>query len=124
VHKRAPFSAHSRAASEALETLILLLSPGAPHSADELYASLGKEGFTFVAEWPTFDPELAKEDTVTIAVQINGKLRDTFQAPADASNESLEESARALEKVQSNLEGKTVKKVVVIPGKLVNIVAV
>jgi leucyl-tRNA synthetase len=112
------------AASEALETLILLLSPGAPHSADELYASLGKEGFTFVAEWPKFDPELAKEDTVTIAVQINGKLRDTFQAPADASNESLEESARALEKVQSNLEGKTVKKVVVIPGKLVNIVAV
>ena len=112
------------AASEALETLVLLLSPGAPHSADELFSSLGKEEFTFTSEWPKFDPELAKEDTVTIAVQVNGKLRDTFQAPSDATNDALENSARELEKVQSNLEGKTVKKVVVIPGKLVNIVAV
>jgi leucyl-tRNA synthetase len=111
------------AASEALETLILLLAPGAPHSADELNESLGREGFTFIAEWPTSDAELAREDTVTIAVQVNGKLRDTFEAAADSTNETLEASAMALEKVQSQISGKTVRKVIVVAGKLVNIVA-
>ncbi|MBS1721675.1 MAG: leucine--tRNA ligase [Armatimonadetes bacterium] len=109
--------------SEALETLVLLLAPGAPHSADELWSSLGKEGFTYHASWPLSDPKLAKDDVLTVAVQVNGKLRDTVTLPADASKELMETEALASGKVQAHLEGLTVRKVIVIPGKLVNIVA-
>lgn len=110
------------AISEALETLILLLAPGAPHSADELWESIGKEGFTFKQEWPKFDAELAKEDAVTIAVQVNGKLRDTFEMPVGASKEEHEATALGREKVKVYTDAGTVRKVIVVPGKLVNIV--
>jgi leucyl-tRNA synthetase len=109
--------------SEAVESFVLLLAPGAPHSADELWSSLGKEGFTYHANWPKFDPALAKDDLVTIAVQVNGKLRDTVDMPADAFDSHLESAALASEKVQTHLAGLTVRKVIVVPGKLVNIVA-
>lgn len=108
--------------SEATETMILLLSPGAPHSADELWSSLGREGFTYDAAWPVARPELAKADTVTIVVQVNGKLRDSFEAPADAVQSALADMALALEKVAPYLEGKTIRKTIVVPGKLVNLV--
>jgi leucyl-tRNA synthetase len=111
------------AMSEALETLVLLLAPGAPHSADELWESLGHEGFTYEAEWPKHDEALTVEDSVTIAVQVNGKLRDTFEVAVGASNEDHEAAAKALPKVQSHIDGKTIRKVIVVPGKLVNIVA-
>lgn len=110
--------------SEAIETFILLLAPAAPFSADELWESLGKTGFTYQQDWPAFDVDLAAEDVLTIAVQVNGKLRDTIQAPAGASNQELEESALASSKVRAHLAGKSVKKVIVVPGKLVNIVAI
>ena len=113
----------SLALSEAIEALILLIAPGAPHSADELWSSLGKVGFTYHAEWPKFDEELAKEDVLTIAIQVAGKLRDTVEVPAGASDKELEDAALASTKIQAHLEGKTVRKVIVIPGKLVNIVA-
>ncbi|MBI5707797.1 MAG: leucine--tRNA ligase [Armatimonadetes bacterium] len=112
------------AASEALETLILLLAPAAPFSADELWESLGLRGFTHQQAWPVFDPEIAAEDVWPIAVQVNGKLRDTVMVPAGSSNQELEAAAKASAKVQVHLEGKEVKKVIVVPGKLVNIVAV
>lgn len=108
--------------SEALESLVLLLSPIAPHSADELWESLGREGFTYDATWPTFEPELAQEDTVTIAVQVNGKLRDTIEAPAGSESATLEALARASQKVATHLEGVAVRKVIFVPGKLVNFV--
>ena len=111
------------ALSEATETLILLLSPAAPHSADELWESIGKSGFTYEANWPVFDAKLAVDDEVTIPIQVNGKLRDTVRAPAQATNDDLESLAMASEKVQTHLAGLTVRKVIVIPGKLVNIVA-
>lgn len=111
------------ALSEAADTLILLLSPIAPHSADELWASLGHEGFTYHADWPNADPALAAEDSVTIAVQVNGKLRDTLSLPVSATNDEIEAAARASAKVQAHLDGKTVRKVVIVPGKLVNFVA-
>ena len=111
------------ACSEALESLILLMAPAAPHTADELWEGLGKEGFTFTATWPVARPELAAEDSVTVAVQVNGKLRDTFDMPAGSTNEALEQAAMASAKVQANLEGKTIRKVIVVAGKLVNIVA-
>lgn len=108
--------------SEALSVLVRLLSPGAPHSADELWSSLGHEGFTYDLAWPIADPALAKDDTVTVAVQINGKLRDTFEASADASRDELLSSAKELEKVVALIEGKEVRKEIVVPGKLVNLV--
>jgi leucyl-tRNA synthetase len=108
--------------SEALETLILLVSVGAPHSADEIWESLGKEGFTYHANWPKFDAEIAKESEVTIAVQVNGKLRDTLQVAAGTDDEVIKKMAQTSEKVLIYTEGKEVKKVIVIPGRLVNIV--
>lgn len=108
--------------SEALETLILLVSVGAPHSADEIWESLGKEGFTYHANWPKFDAEIAKESEVTIAVQVNGKLRDTLQVAAGTDDEILKSMATTSEKVLVYTEGKEVKKIIVIPGRLVNIV--
>jgi leucyl-tRNA synthetase len=109
--------------SEALETLILLLAPAAPFSADELWESLGRDGFTYHQPWPEFVPELAAEDMWTVAVQVNGKLRDTVQIAAGSSDEELQEAGLASAKVQSHLAGKAVRKVIVIPGKLVNVVA-
>jgi leucyl-tRNA synthetase len=114
------------ASSEAHETFILLLAPAAPFSADELWESLpdwpGKPPFTYLAEWPRFDPKIARDETVTIAVQVNGKLRDTIEVPADASNEDLQRAALASEKVKAHMDGKTVRKVIVVPGRLVNVV--
>ena len=108
--------------SEALEVLILLVSVGAPHSADEIWEGLGKEGFTYHAEWPAFIEQLAKESEVTIAVQVNGKLRDTLQVAAGTDDESIKKMAMASEKVLIYTSDKEVKKVIVIPGRLVNIV--
>ena len=115
--------AQALALSEAAETLILLLSPGAPHSADELWTELGKEGFTYDAVWPTADPSLAVEEAATIALQVNGKLRDTFALPLGASKEAHEAAALARPKIVPFIEGVTVRKVIVVPGKLVNVVA-
>lgn len=109
--------------SEALESLILILAPAAPHSADELWESIGKTGFTYEQNWPKWDLALAREETVTIAVQVNGKLRDTIEMPAEATNEELEKAALASSKVQAFLNGNTIRKVIVVPGKLVNVVA-
>jgi leucyl-tRNA synthetase len=111
------------ALSEARETLILLLSPGAPHSADELWQSIGKEGFTYEQAWPISDAGLAAEDEVTIAVQVNGKLRETFSVGIGVPEDDVKAAAAELPKVQPWLEGKTIRKVVYVSGKLVNFVA-
>ena len=121
--KREPTRAETLALSEAAETLILLLAPGAPHSADELWSDLGKEGFTYDAAWPVSDPSLALEEETTIALQVNGKLRDTFPLAVGASKEAHETAAMGRSKIAPFLEGATVRKVVVVPGKLVNVVA-
>jgi leucyl-tRNA synthetase len=112
------------ALSEAVETVVLLMSPGAPHSADEIWESLGREGTTYHAEWPVHSDELAAENEVTIAVQVNGKLRDTLTVAAGTGEDDLKQLAQASEKVQSFTSGKEVKKVIVVPGRLVNIVVV
>ncbi len=109
--------------SEILETLPLLLSPIAPHMADELWERLDKPGFTYRQPWPQFDPQAAAEDEITIVVQINGKLKDRLTVPIDTPSEEIEKQALACEKVVSELNGKTIRKVIVVPGKLVNIVA-
>ncbi len=110
------------ALSEAIETMILLLAPMAPHSADEMWESLGRAGSTYQAVWPTAIPELAVDDVITIAVQVNGKLRDTIEVAAGLPQAELEQIALASEKVKAQLDGKTVRKVIVVPDRLVNVV--
>ncbi len=112
--------------SEAIEMLILLLSPMVPHIADEMWSMLpkpDKKEFTLLEQWPSFDPDVAKADEVEIVVQILGKVRDRLTIPADADEKTMESLARASEKIKSELAGKTVRKVIVVKGKLVNIVA-
>ena len=121
------FSAKSKTGpavlSEAMEKLALLLGAFVPHLADELWEHMGKSNTTYESSWPNYDPEIAKADEVTIVLQINGKLRDRITAPADASREDLEAMALENAKLQEHLAGKPVKKVIVVPGKLINIVA-
>jgi leucyl-tRNA synthetase len=105
-----------------LLTLVKLVAPFAPHLADEAWERLGNSGFVLGECWPVFDETLTVEDTVVIVVQVNGKLRGQFSAPAGATAQELEASARESDKVKPYLSGKQVKKVVVVPKKLVNFV--
>ena len=107
----------------AIDTLVRLVAPMLPHLAEEAWAARGHDGLVADAVWPTADPALLIEDSVTIAVQVNGKLRDTLNAAKDASREDLEAMAMASPKVAATLAGATPKKVIVVPGRLVNIVA-
>jgi leucyl-tRNA synthetase len=103
--------------------LLLLVAPMVPHLAEESWQALGKQGLIAAADWPEFDPALLVEDEVTVAVQVNGKLRDTLTAPKGSAREALEGMALASEKVARILEGKVPRKVIVVPDRLVNIVA-
>jgi leucyl-tRNA synthetase len=105
-----------------LESLVLMLGPFAPHLAAELWEQIGRRDGVLRHAWPKFDEALAREDEIEVPVQINGKLRSLIKVPVDASRETLEASARADEKVQSALAAKTVVKVIVVPGKLINFV--
>jgi leucyl-tRNA synthetase len=107
---------------ELLRTLVLLLAPFAPYLAAELWDELGEEGAVLRAPWPVSDPELAKENELEIPVQINGKLVTVVRVAADADAKVIEAAALAGEKVQSRTAGKTVVKIIVVPGKLVNLV--
>jgi len=107
---------------EVLRTLVLLLAPFAPFIAAELWEALGEEGSVLRAPWPTSDPELAREDELQVPVQINGKLVEVVCVAADANSKAIEAAALAGEKVQARTAGKTVVKVIVVPGKLVNLV--
>src|SRR5262249_61627656 len=111
----------------AQKTFLQLLAPFAPHLAEELWAKLHSafglqlSALTY-APWPKFDPALLVEDTLEIPVQVNGKLRDVIKVPATADNAALEAAAKASEKVKPFLDGKPVKKVIVVPRKLVNLI--
>jgi leucyl-tRNA synthetase len=107
---------------ELLRTLVLLLAPFAPHLAAELWEELGEESSILRAPWPTSDPELAKEDELEVPVQINGKLVEVVRVAADADAKTIEAAALAGEKTQARTAGKNVVKVIVVPGKLVNLV--
>jgi leucyl-tRNA synthetase len=113
----------SETRAKAVETLLLLVAPMVPHLAEQAWAATGKEGLIADAEWPEADPALLVEDEVVIAVQVNGKLRDTLTAPRGTARETLEEMALASEKVARILDGKPPRKVIVVPDRLVNLVA-
>lgn len=104
-------------------TLLKLMAPFTPHLAEEMYARLGGEGLVVHAPWPQGDKELAADDVVTLAVQICGKMRGTIEAPKDAPKEEVEQAALALDNVKRQLEGKEIKKIIVVPNRIVNIVA-
>jgi leucyl-tRNA synthetase len=107
----------------AVYTLMLLVSPMVPHIAEEAWAAKGMDGLIADAPWPEVDARLLVEDEVTIAVQVNGKLRDTLTVPKDMDRDALQATALASDKIVRSLDGKTPKKVIVVPGRLVNIVA-
>lgn len=114
----------SCALDEAVPLLVRVLSPFAPHLADELWTNgLGNSGTLFANEWPKSDAVLAEEDEITLVVQVNGKVRDRMAAPARSSEETLREMAVTSPRVQELIAGLTVRKVIVVPGRLVNIVA-
>jgi leucyl-tRNA synthetase len=107
-----------------LEPFALVLAPYAPHLAEELWEKLGHKQTLAYEPWPKYDAALLREDTVTIVLQVNGKLRDRIEVPVQSSREELERLARENARVKEQIAGKAVQKVVVVPGKLVNIVAV
>jgi leucyl-tRNA synthetase len=107
---------------EAIETLLKLLAPIAPHVTEELWRRLGHSRSVHLQSWPEWDSDLLVEETVTMVVQVNGKVRDRVDVPADISEDDAIEVALAAERVQSWTEGKTVRKVIARPPKLVNIV--
>jgi len=109
--------------SEAVRALIKLISPMAPHLAEEAWTTLGEDGLVADAAWPEYDPALLVDDQVTLAVQVNGKLRDTLTAPRGLPREDAEALALASDKVRRQLDGASPRKVIVVPDRLVNIVA-
>ena len=104
------------------DAFVRLLSPYAPHLAEELWEKLGNKPPVSLAEWPSYDNDLTVDEVVTIVVQVNGKVRDRFEAEIDAPEEQVKEEALALDRIKEFTAGKTVKKVVAVPNRLVNIV--
>jgi leucyl-tRNA synthetase len=111
------------ARKEALDTLALLIGPMMPHLAEEIWQNLGHRTMLVETAWPEADPALVIDDQATVAVQVNGTLRATIQLPRDCDKGVAEQAAMADAAVQRALEGKTPKKVVVVPNRIVNIVA-
>jgi leucyl-tRNA synthetase len=105
-----------------LEPFVLLLSPFAPHVAEELWNALGNSETLAYQPWPTYDPALLVEETVEIPIQVNGKLRGKIVVPTNLDASALQDAAQADETVRKNLEGKTIVKVVAVPGRMINFV--
>jgi leucyl-tRNA synthetase len=105
---------------ETLEALAILLAPFAPHMAEEIWEKLGNRSTIFAQKWPAYDPELLKTDTITLAMQVNGKLRGSLTLPADASKDAVLSAAK--EQLGDKISGEVVKEIYV-PGKIVNFVA-
>ncbi len=108
--------------SEAVDALVRMLAPFAPHTGEELWEMLGHKGGLSASTWPSFDAEVAKADEIVVPVQINGKVRSRLTVPATAPESELESLALADPAVKAHTQGKTIKKVVVVKGKLVSLV--
>jgi leucyl-tRNA synthetase len=124
LEKAAQASTQDRALlQEGLETVALLLAPITPHISHQLWQELGHDEAIIDAQWPQVDESALVQDSLTLVIQVNGKLRGQIEVPASASREEVEASARANENVLRFTEGLSIRKVIVVPGKLVNIVA-
>jgi leucyl-tRNA synthetase len=108
--------------NEAIRALLLMMAPVTPHIAEELWSRLGYSYSIHQQTWPTFDEAAAADEVITLAVQVNGKVRDRVQVPADASEETVREKALALPVIRKYTDGKQIAKVIYAPGRLVNIV--
>ena len=117
-----PQELHIATIQEAIEAVILLIAPFAPHLAEEAWQLFGKENSIFQEDWPKYDPEAIKKDTISLVVQINGKVRSKVDIPADAKEEKIKEVVLADDRVQKWLQDKSIKKFIIVPGKIVNIV--
>ena len=107
---------------DAVRDLALILSPFAPHLGEELWERLGNRASLASEPWPAFDPELVRDETVEIGVQVNGKLRGTIALAADADEATARAAALAEERVRAHVEGKTVKKFIYVKGKIANFI--
>jgi leucyl-tRNA synthetase len=107
---------------KSIETLITLMAPTAPHLAEELWHRLGHKASIHKQSWPKWDEALAKEEEITLVVQVNGKLRDRLNVPASIGEDEAKQLAQNSEKVQPHIQGKKLVNVIYVPGKLVNIV--
>jgi leucyl-tRNA synthetase len=107
---------------EYVEGFVKMLAPVAPHLMEEIWRILGHDDTITYAAWPTYDESALVADTVTVAVQVNGKLRGQLEAVKDADQDQLQQDALAIENVQKFIADKTVRKVIVVPNKIVNIV--
>jgi leucyl-tRNA synthetase len=117
------YKPNDAAKAEALGILIRAIAPFMPHLSEECWSHLGGEGLCYHAPWPEVDPAMLVEDEVTLPIQVNGKRRSELSAPKDISKEDAETLALADEAVQRAIDGKTVRKVIVVPGRIINIVA-
>jgi leucyl-tRNA synthetase len=108
---------------EAIEGIVVLLSPIVPHITQQLWSELGHDELLADVSWPECDESAMVREEIELVLQVNGKLRSKINVPADADKDSIEASALADAKIMTNIEGKTVRKVIVVPGRLVNIVA-
>ncbi len=106
-----------------LETIAQLINPFMPHLAESIWQDLGHETMLATQPWPVADTSRLTQESVTIGVQVNGKLRDTLDITQDMAKSDIEQAALSLEKIRSHTDGKTIRKVIVIPGKIVNVVA-
>ena len=113
---------HPSVRQEALSVLIRLLAPFAPHLAEEFWHRLDGAGSVHQQRWPELDPKALVKDTIELVIQVKGKVRGSLQAPADADKATLERLALESEVAQKWLEGQAPKRVIVVPGKLVNLV--
>jgi leucyl-tRNA synthetase len=111
-----------KAWTEAIESLLLLLAPITPHLAEELWERRGKDSSIHLEPWPKWDAEMVKEESITLVVQINGKVRDRIEVPAGMDDDSLKSTALSSTKIQGWLEGKSPKKIILVRGRLVSIV--
>jgi leucyl-tRNA synthetase len=107
---------------ESVDSLVIMLAPFIPHATEELWSQMGRSGSVHDQQWPKYDPEALIKDQVEIVVQINGKVRDKLVVPAKLSQKELEEVALSNDKTKELIDGKTVIKVIAVPGRLVNIV--
>ncbi len=114
--------ASANARKEAAATLAQLMTPTTPHIAEEMWQKLGREGMVVDAPWPKVDPKMLVEDSVTLPIQVNGKRRDEISVPKDMPKDEVEALAMQTAGVQRALDGKTPKKVIVVPGRIVNVV--
>jgi len=107
---------------EATEAMILLISPIVPHVAEELWQALGRPESIVKAAWPRYREDALKTEEILIVVQVNGKLRNRITVPADATDAEIEQAAIEDTRIRDFIAGKPIRKMVVIPGKLINIV--